>query len=120
VFFAETVSPLSEKSTGELSHSTTSKESQVGTKLGAKGKAKRPGRKGDVRMHRAVDYKMENKDASLVDALTHGGFEFEGLGTNGKAHHEVFDQDGISLLQRKNQLLRRVRNEKRKLGDDDN
>jgi len=116
----ETVSPLSEKSTGELSHSTTSKESQVGTKLGAKGKAKRPGRKGDVRMHRAVDYKMENKDASLVDALTHGGFEFEGLGTNGKAHHEVFDQDGISLLQRKNQLLRRVRNEKRKLGDDDN
>ncbi len=114
----EAVTPLWKETTGAL-RSSTSNESQIDTEPVSKGKAVRPGRKGDVRMHRAVVYKMENMDASLVAALTHGGFEFEGLGTKGKAHHEVFDQDGISLTQRKNQLLRRVRNEKRKLGDDD-
>jgi hypothetical protein len=78
------------------------------------GKAKRPGRKGDVRMHRAVTAKLEQSDMPLVEALQLGGFTFDGVNENGKPHHEVFDQDGVSLMQRKNQLLRRVRVEKKK------
>lgn len=77
-------------------------------------KAKRPGRKGDDRMHRAVTLKIEQPDMSLVAALQSGGFTFDGLNENGKPHHEVFDQDHVSLMQRKNQLLRRIRMEKKK------
>ena len=57
---------------------------------------------------------MEHGDnKSLVDALMEGGFNFEGLSEN-KPHHEVFDQNGVSLMQRKNQLLRRIRETKKK------
>ena len=78
------------------------------------GKIRRPGRKGDARMHRAVIVKLENSELSLVEALQEGGFLFDRLNEKGKPHHEVFDQDGVSLMQRKNQLLRRVRVEKKK------
>jgi len=81
-------------------------------------KTRRPGRKGDARMHRAVTLKIENPDTSLVEALQEGGFNFEGLNEKGKPHHEVFDQDGVSLMQRKNQLLRRIRVEKKKKKDE--
>jgi len=77
-------------------------------------KTRRPGRKGDARMHRAVTLKIENPETSLVEALQEGGFNFDGLNEKGKPHHEVFDQDGVSLMQRKNQLLRRIRVEKKK------
>lgn len=77
-------------------------------------KTRRPGRKGDARMHRAVTLKMASNDKSLVEALQEGGFNFDGLNEKGKPHHEVFDQDGVSLMQRKNQLLRRIRVEKKK------
>ncbi|KAL9179910.1 hypothetical protein ACHAXT_007880 [Thalassiosira profunda] len=77
-------------------------------------KTKRPGRKGDSRMHRSVQAKLENAEASLVEALQEGGFHFEGINDKGRPHHEVFDQDGVSLMQRKNQLLRRIRTEKKK------
>eukprot|EP00571_Detonula_confervacea_P006130 CAMPEP_0172314744 /NCGR_PEP_ID=MMETSP1058-20130122/23296_1 /TAXON_ID=83371 /ORGANISM="Detonula confervacea, Strain CCMP 353" /LENGTH=498 /DNA_ID=CAMNT_0013028685 /DNA_START=66 /DNA_END=1562 /DNA_ORIENTATION=+ len=80
----------------------------------AAGKTRRPGRKGDARMHRAVTVKIENADKSLVEALQDGGFNFDGLNEKGRPHHEVFDQDGVSLMQRKNQLLRRIRVEKKK------
>ena len=65
-------------------------------------------------MHRAVTLKMASNDKSLVEALQEGGFNFDGLNEKGKPHHEVFDQDGVSLMQRKNQLLRRIRVEKKK------
>lgn len=80
----------------------------------AGGKQKRPGRKGDARMHRALTLKLEDPELPLVDALKQGGFVFEGLDQGGKPHHEVFDQDNVSLMQRKNQLLRRLRVEKKK------
>ncbi|KAL7536028.1 hypothetical protein ACHAXR_006871 [Thalassiosira sp. AJA248-18] len=94
----------------------TAKPSAAGKKPTAKNK--RPGRKGDTRMHRAVTLKMDNNDVSLVEALQEGGFNFEGLNEKGRPHHEVFDQDGVSLMQRKNQLLRRIRVEKKKLADE--
>jgi len=81
---------------------------------GASTKTRRPGRKGDARMHRAVTLKIEKPETSLVEALQEGGFNFDGLNEKGKPHHEVFDQDGVSLMQRKNQLLRRIRVEKKK------
>ena len=64
-------------------------------------KAIRPGRKGDDRMHKAVTIKMKNNEMSLVEALQEGGFTFEGLndGIKGRPHHEVFDQNGVSLMQ---------------------
>lgn len=84
----------------------------------ATAKTKRPGRKGDNRMHRAVTLKLDDPEMSLVDALQEGGFTFEGLNEKNKPHHEVFDQDGVSLMQRKNQLLRRIRVEKKKKKDE--
>jgi len=80
----------------------------------AASKTRRPGRRGDCRMHRAVTLKVENPDMPLVEALQSGGFNFDGLNEKGKPHHEVFDQDRVSLMQRKNQLLRRIRMEKKK------
>ncbi|KAL7550876.1 hypothetical protein ACHAWF_014074 [Thalassiosira exigua] len=106
--------------TGKRSASTASPSSPNSTQskpAAAAGKPKRPGRKGDARMHRAVTAKMETSALSLVDALQSGGFTFEGLNDKGKPHHEIFDQDGVSLMQRKNQLLRRVRVEKKKMQD---
>jgi len=85
----------------------------------AAGKARRPGRKGDARMHRAVTVKIERPERSLVEALQDGGFNFEGINEKGRPHHEVFDQDGVPLMQRKNQLLRRIRQEKKKRAVED-
>mmetsp|Transcript_22269 Transcript_22269/g.53941 ORF Transcript_22269/g.53941 Transcript_22269/m.53941 type:complete len:487 (-) Transcript_22269:266-1726(-) len=81
-------------------------------------KTRRPGRKGDARMHKAVTTKIESPETSLVEALQEGGFNFDGLNEKGRPHHEVFDQDGVSLMQRKNQLLRRIRVEKKKKKDE--
>lgn len=84
----------------------------------ASAKTRRPGRKGDARMHKAVTTKIESPETSLVEALQEGGFNFDGLNEKGRPHHEVFDQDGVSLMQRKNQLLRRIRVEKKKKKDE--
>lgn len=84
------------------------------TSAAAASKAKRPGRKGDSRMHCAVTLKIGNPGISLVESLQAGGFNFVGLNEKGRPHHEVFDQDNVSLMQRKNQLLRRIRVEKKK------
>ncbi|KAL7543135.1 hypothetical protein ACHAXR_012438 [Thalassiosira sp. AJA248-18] len=80
---------------------------------------KRRGNKGDSRMNRAVTLKMDNNDVSLVEALQNGGFNFRGLNEAGRPHHKVFDQDDVSLVQRKNQLLRRIRLEKKKKKDEE-
>lgn len=63
----------------------------------------RSGRKGDPRMHRALEARLTNPKASLLDALKKGGFEFHVI------DNTWYDEDNILLSQRKNQLSRRVR-----------
>ena len=61
------------------------------------------GRKGDPRMHKALQNRLNNPKMSLLNALEAGGFQF---------HEEdgVFiDADHTLLSQRKNQLSRRIR-----------
>ena len=61
------------------------------------------GRKGDPRMHKALEARLNNPKLSLFDALKIGGFEF---------HWEddvSYDADHVLLSQRKNQLSRRIR-----------
>lgn len=65
------------------------------------------GRKGDPRMNKAVVTRLDNPKISLVDALLIGGFSFP-KGINRSDRH-VYDSDDVSLIQRKNQLLRRLR-----------
>ena len=87
------------------------------------------GRKGarniiDPRMAKAVRAKQEDPDLSLCDALISGGYVFTLKGP-GRTDFDRFDEDGISLKQRKNNLCRRLREEQkkekkraRKTGDD--
>lgn len=61
------------------------------------------GRKGDPRMHKAVEARLKNPRLSLLEALQIGGFEF---------HFDKdasYDKDNTLLSQRKNQLSRRIR-----------
>ncbi len=61
------------------------------------------GRKGDPRMHKAVEARLTNPKLSLLEALQIGGFEFHYV-------KEVsYDKDNVLLSQRKNQLSRRIR-----------
>ena len=76
------------------------------------------GRKGarniiDPRMARAVRAKQDDPDLSLHDALISGGFAFTQKGP-GRTDFTRFDEDGISLKQRKNNLCRRLREEQKK------
>jgi hypothetical protein len=65
---------------------------------------KKMGRKGDPRMHKALEARVNDPRISLIDALQIGGFEFYSLENN-----ECYDRDNILLSQRKNQLSRRIR-----------
>lgn len=62
------------------------------------------GRKGDVRMHNAVNARLANPEMSLFEALQIGGFNYP---ANEDA--TAVDSEGVSLGQRKNQLSRRLR-----------
>lgn len=62
------------------------------------------GRKGDVRMHNAVNARLANPEMSLFEALQIGGFNYP---ANEDA--TALDNEGVSLGQRKNQLSRRLR-----------
>ena len=67
------------------------------------------GRKADPRMQKALLARLKYPSLTLLEALLIGGFEF---------HDEdggTFDKDNIDLLQRKNQLSRRIRVHKRNL-----
>lgn len=70
------------------------------------------GKRGDPRMNKAVAAKLENPQISLLDALLVGGFEFPELYKPGITVAAVIDAENVSLGQRKNQLLRRLRKEK--------
>uniref|UniRef100_A0A7S2ID38 Uncharacterized protein n=1 Tax=Helicotheca tamesis TaxID=374047 RepID=A0A7S2ID38_9STRA len=67
-----------------------------------------PGPRGDERMNRALIAREANPELPLLDALLDGGFIFPGLGIE-KNDKLVRDADGVTLYQRKNQLMRRQR-----------
>mmetsp|Transcript_42051 Transcript_42051/g.127537 ORF Transcript_42051/g.127537 Transcript_42051/m.127537 type:complete len:155 (-) Transcript_42051:60-524(-) len=72
-------------------------------------KAKRKARQ-DPRMARAVEAKLADPNLPLRDALVNfGGFDFPAAKQTGENDAVVYDADGVSLRQRKNQLCRRVR-----------
>lgn len=83
--------------------SSSSSSSDVTTTITKKIPRARSGRKGDPRMHKALEIRLGNPKLSLLDSLTKGGFEFH------KVDNVWYDRDNISLSQRKNQLSRRVR-----------
>ena len=72
-----------------------------------------PGRSGDTRMHKAVDARRQNPEMSLLDALLAGGFVFPDVYATGIKQSEAKDIDGVSVAQRKNQLMRRLRLDKK-------
>ena len=79
----------------------------------ASSKRKGPRNIVDPRMKRAVRAKQDDPDLSLYDALTSGGFAFAQKGS-GTKDSDFVDEDDVSLKQRKNNLCRRLREEKRK------
>jgi len=75
--------------------------------------------KGDPRMNAALAAKLKNPEISLLDALLEGGFEFNTLRESGFSAKKIFDIQNVSLYQRKNQLNRRIRKEKKRQKIDD-
>lgn len=73
-----------------------------------------PGRHGDQRMNRAVKARQQDPKISLLDALLHGGFQFPQLYTPGVKLSQVKDTEGVTVYQRKNQLNRRLREDRNK------
>lgn len=71
------------------------------------------GRQSDPRMDKAVAAKLKNPELSLLDALNIGGFKFPDANKPGMAAAAVLDEENVSLAQRKNQLLRRLRNNRK-------
>ena len=62
------------------------------------------GRKGDPRMHAALQSRLADPNLDLMTALENGGFVFSDA-----LDGSICDADNISLNQRKNQLSRRIR-----------
>jgi len=71
-----------------------------------------PGRHGDERMNKAVKARQHDPKMSLLAALLHGGFIFPQLYTPGLKMSQVKDTEGVTVYQRKNQLNRRLREER--------
>jgi hypothetical protein len=63
------------------------------------------GRKGDPRMHRAVQARLANPTITLLEALQLGGFDY----SSDVNDANVVDSENVTLGQRKNQLSRRLR-----------
>ena len=76
-----------------------------------------PGSHGDPRMNQAVKLRMNDPNLSLIDALIAGGFVFPDLHKPGGKRSECKDVNGVTVYQRRNQLLRRIRLEKKKEQD---
>ena len=71
-------------------------------------KPKRTWSNGDPRMAKAAQAKQEDPDLSLYDALISGGYAFPQK-VPGQRDFDVFDEDGVSLRQRKNNLCTRLK-----------
>ena len=78
-----------------------------------RGRSKRTGPRNvvDPRMAKAVRAKQEDPDLSLHDALISGGFVFAQKGSK-TTDNDMFDENDVSLKQRKNNLCRRLREER--------
>ena len=87
------------------------------TKVEGKGKIMirvHPGRTGDKRMNKAFDAKKQNPKMSHLDAILAGGFVFPNMYAPGVKLGDAKDLDGVSVNQRKNQLMRRLRTDNAK------
>jgi len=107
-----TQSQKKRSSHGNSSNVGTKKTSDKGTTVKDKKGRKKAGRGGDERMNLAFQLKKQNPDMSLLDALLAGGFIFPNLHVPGVKMSEVKDTDDILLSQRKNQLNRRLREDR--------
>eukprot|EP00580_Thalassiosira_gravida_P004417 CAMPEP_0201623924 /NCGR_PEP_ID=MMETSP0493-20130528/276_1 /ASSEMBLY_ACC=CAM_ASM_000838 /TAXON_ID=420259 /ORGANISM="Thalassiosira gravida, Strain GMp14c1" /LENGTH=832 /DNA_ID=CAMNT_0048093653 /DNA_START=129 /DNA_END=2627 /DNA_ORIENTATION=- len=92
---------------------------------GTGGQQRNPRRSGgkrwsDPRMDRAVDARWADPALSIEEALRIGGFEFPLLSDpdrKGVTQKDLIDGDGVSVTQRKNNLLRRLRQRKRMVSE---
>lgn len=75
-----------------------------------RGKARRRGKPIDHRMAKAMEIKLDDPEISLYEALVAGGFVFR----EDTRKNITVDADGATLTQRKNNLCRRLRIEKKK------
>lgn len=100
-----TDSIASDTSGNDVARSDTKKEkkSNSNSKSNNSDGRSHVGRKGDPRMHASVAAKINNPTLKLYEALIQGGFEYEADKDADK------DDDGVTLVQRKNQLRRRLR-----------
>ena len=109
--------------TANISDSTLvsiSAQNNLRNKESAKAKAgerkikhkKHPGRNGDIRMSKAVKARHQDSNISLLSALLAGGFVFPDMHKPGVKLAQVKDLDGVTVYQRKNQLNRRLREER--------
>ncbi|KAL7529666.1 hypothetical protein ACHAWF_003075 [Thalassiosira exigua] len=73
------------------------------------------GPRGDPRMARAILAREQNPAIPLLDALKLGGFVFSQSAPGVKAG-DVRDCDGVSLYQRRNHLMRRLRQRRESKG----
>jgi len=82
---------------------------------GTTGSSKRTGPRNivDPRMAKAAQAKQDDPDLSLHDALLSGGFIFTQKGS-GSTDNDFVDENDVSLKQRKNNLCRRLREDRRK------
>lgn len=85
-----------------------------GAKTKGKSKKKRQDGRGnpDPRMSKAIEVRLSDPLIPLFDALIAGGYTF----TKSQGMQDMVDADGITLQQRKNNLCRRIRSEKKKKG----
>jgi len=95
------------KKTTDIHISIAKKKASTASKQSA-----HPGRPGDPRMNAAVQAKLEDPDLPLLEALAAGGFIFEDIKKPGVKSSEAKDKDGVTVYQRRNQLLRRLRKER--------
>jgi hypothetical protein len=87
----------------------TNKKKRSSSKRG-KGERRGRGKPSDPRMSKAIAVKRADASVSLYGALVAGGFVFK----EDSKLNDMVDADGITLTQRKNNLCRRMRLEKRK------
>ena len=88
---------------------STNKKKRSSSKRG-KGERRGRGKPSDPRMSKAIAVKRADASVSLYGALVAGGFVFK----EDSKLNDMVDADGITLTQRKNNLCRRMRLEKRK------
>ena len=88
---------------------------QIPKKKAAAGNKRKSGVSGDPRMNRAVQAKLDSPNLPLVIALVKGGFVFNDMANSPEVSlSDVRDTDNITVYQRRNQLLRRLRKIKEK------